>query len=137
MSLPDSTVPERRRAMPGAGHEDHVLVELLDEPVQVDVDECEAGARSPVTEQAVLDVLRLERLLQQRVVLQIDHPERQVSACSPVSVDFPEFLRTQWRSLNRGSRLSISAKREGRWYFRFYNRCHFLRSLFFPAVAVE
>jgi hypothetical protein len=50
--------------MPGSSHEDYLLVKFLDQPVQVDVDECEAGAGSPMAEQTVLDMLRLEGFLQ-------------------------------------------------------------------------
>src|SRR5271166_6019919 len=39
-----------RRAMAWPGHENHVQVVFLDEPVQVNVDECKAWTRSPVPE---------------------------------------------------------------------------------------
>src|SRR5271157_1384408 len=39
-----------RRAMAWPGHENHIQVVFLDEPVQVSVDECEAWTRSPVSE---------------------------------------------------------------------------------------
>src|SRR6201982_937293 len=55
-------------AMPGAGDVDHVEVVLLDHPVQVNVDEVQAGRRSPVAEKPRLDVILCERLLKQRVV---------------------------------------------------------------------
>ena len=51
-----------RRAVAGAGQEDRVEVVLLDQPVQVDVGEAQARARAPVAEQALLDVLGLQRL---------------------------------------------------------------------------
>jgi len=49
-----------------------------DEPVQVGIDEIDAGRRSPVPEQPLLDVLRRERLLEQRVGFQVDLGHRQV-----------------------------------------------------------
>jgi hypothetical protein len=45
-----------------------------------------------MSEQAVLDMRRLQRFLQERIVLEIDHPERQVRTRPPVGVDFPEFV---------------------------------------------
>ena len=75
-----------RRTVPGSGQEDHVQVEFLDQAVQVNIGERQAGARSPVSEQPVLDVLGLEGFFQQRIVLQIDHAERQVVAGSPIGV---------------------------------------------------
>ena len=83
-----------RRAMSGPGHEDHVEVEFLDQAVQMDIGERQSGARSPMAQKPVLDVLGLERLLQKGIVLKIDHAERQVVARSPVSVGLLQFRRT-------------------------------------------
>ncbi len=66
------------------GQIDDLRIALRYEPVQVDVDEAKARRCSPVTEQARLDVLDLERLAQQRFVLQIDLPDRQVVGSLPV-----------------------------------------------------
>ncbi len=59
----------------------------LDRPVQMDVAEGQPGAGPPVAEQPVLDVLRLERLLQERVGLEVRHPQREVVARPPEGVD--------------------------------------------------
>ena len=75
--------------MPGPCHEDHVQVIFLDQAVQVDVDESQAGARSPVTQQPVFDVLRLERLLEERVALQVNHAQSEIVAGPPVRLGFP------------------------------------------------
>jgi hypothetical protein len=40
-----------------------------------------------VTEQAILDVLGLKRLPQERVVAQVDHPYGKVVAGAPIRVD--------------------------------------------------
>ena len=58
----------------------------FDDPVQMHVDEVLAGRRAPMAEQPRLDVLRLERLPQQRVVEQIDLADRQVVRGAPVRV---------------------------------------------------
>ena len=81
-----------RRAVAGARHEDHVEIVADDHPVQVHPDEREGGARPPVAEQPVLHVLRAQRFAQQRIVLEIDHPDRQVIAGSPVRIQQLEFL---------------------------------------------
>src|SRR5271165_2167459 len=45
-----SGAQDTRRTMARPGHENHVQVVFLDEPVQVNVDECEAGTRSPMSQ---------------------------------------------------------------------------------------
>ena len=55
--------------MAGAGHEDHVEVVALDDPVEMRPYERQRRARAPVAEQAVLDVLELQRLLEQGLSL--------------------------------------------------------------------
>src|SRR5262249_10061758 len=74
------------RPMPRTRHKNHVQVKLLNEPIQVEVRKSEAGTRAPVPKQAVLYVLRLQGLLQERIGLQINHAERQVVARSPVGM---------------------------------------------------
>jgi hypothetical protein len=53
---PRSTVSRTREV-------DHAKVILLDQPVEVDIDECQSWTGSPVSEQPILDMFRLERLL--------------------------------------------------------------------------
>ena len=55
--------------------------------VQVRVDEILSWRRSPVAEQAGLDVRGLQRLAQQRVVEQIDLADRKVVGRAPVGID--------------------------------------------------
>ena len=81
-----------RRAVPGAGHEDHVEIVALDEAIEVRPDEGQRRARAPMPEQAVLDVFDLQRLLEQRVVAQINHAHREVIAGAPPGIDEREFL---------------------------------------------
>ena len=77
---------QRRPAVAGTGDVDHVEVVLPDHPVQVHVDEVQARRRAPVAEQPRLDVLAGERLLQQRVVVEIDLADRQVVRGPPVGI---------------------------------------------------
>ena len=78
---------QSRAAVSGAGDVDHVKVVLLDEAIEVRVDEIEAGRRSPMSEQARLDVLLLERLTQQRIVEEVDLADREIVGRAPVGVD--------------------------------------------------
>jgi hypothetical protein len=66
---------EARSAVARAGDVDRAQVARPDRTVEVDVDQVQAGRRAEVTEQPRLDVLRPERLAQQRVRKQIDLPD--------------------------------------------------------------
>ena len=84
-----------RAAMPGARDVDHVEVVLLDDPVQVHVDEVLTGRRAPVPEQHVLHVRERQRALQQRIVVEIDLPDRQIVGGAPVRVHPVEQVRRE------------------------------------------
>ena len=75
-----------RCAVARSGDENHVEVVLDDHSVQVHPHERQRRAGAPMAEEPVLDVLCLQRLFQQGVVLQVDHPHRQVVACPPEGV---------------------------------------------------
>jgi hypothetical protein len=62
----------------------------------VRIDEVEAGRRPEVSEEAWLDVVGDERPLQQRVVEQVDLPDRQVVGGPPVRVDQLELVVSEW-----------------------------------------
>ena len=83
---------QRRSAMTRADDVDHVEVVALDDPVEVHVEHVQARRRAPMAEQPRLDVLALERLLQQRIVEQIDLADRQVVGCPPIGVHRPQFV---------------------------------------------
>ncbi len=83
----------RRAAVPGPGDEQGVRVVQPDEPVDMCVEQIEAGRRSPVAEQARLDVLGAQGLAQQRVGEQVDLPDREVVRRAPPGVDVRELLR--------------------------------------------
>jgi hypothetical protein len=85
---------------------DHVEVALPDDPVQMRVDEVEAGRRPPVAEEPRLDVLRLERLAQERVGHEVDLPDRQVVGGAPVGVDRPEAIGSE-RPGHEGQAVSV------------------------------
>src|SRR6266511_885550 len=73
------------------GDVEHVERALPDRAVQVDVDQIQPRRRAEVAQQARLDLLCLERLVQQRVVEQIDLPDREGVGGAPVGVDPVQF----------------------------------------------
>src|SRR5215469_4797180 len=87
-----------RRAMSRAGQENHVQVVLLDEPRQMDVAKGQARTRAPMAKQPVLDVLRPERFAQQRVLLEVKHPQDQKIARPPESICLAQLFGAQRRA---------------------------------------
>ena len=74
------------------GDVDDVQVVFLDDAVQVDIDEVQSRRRAPVAEQARLDVRQLERLLQQRIVVEINLSDGQVVGRAPIGVQLAQQL---------------------------------------------
>ena len=101
-----------RCATPWARHVKHVEVLAVDQPVGVGPDERLPWTRPPVPQQAVFDVLRLQRFPQQCVVLQVDHSCCQVVGGAPVAADALEFRIRRWLHL-LGRRL-MGGHRQGR-----------------------
>ena len=75
-----------RPAVPRPGDVDDVQVLVPDHPVEVHVDHVQPGRGAPVPEQPRLDVLRPQRLGQQRVAQQVDLPHREVVRRAPPGV---------------------------------------------------
>jgi hypothetical protein len=74
--------------MPGPCEKNHIQVVFFDLPHQVNIGKGQPRARSPVTQQAILDVFGLQGLTQQRVVLKVDHAKHQIIAGAPKSIGF-------------------------------------------------
>ena len=74
--------------MTRTSEEDCIQVVLVDQPIEVNVREAQSGARPPVAEETLLDVLVLQRFTQQRIAPQVDHPGREIGAGPPVRIDF-------------------------------------------------
>ena len=106
-----------RGAVAGAGEKDGVEVVLVDQPIEMDVREAQAGARSPVAEQTLLDVLGLQRRPEQRIAAQVDHAGGQVRAGPPVCVHLPKLVAGQ--PLGRYTGLRV--------FYRRLHLCHHLR----------
>jgi hypothetical protein len=68
------------------------------------------GLDPPMAEKPVL-VLRLQRLAQQRIVLQVNHAQAQVIAGSPPGMDFAQSLDVKRVAVNRRSSRTVSAGR--------------------------
>src|SRR5919198_315629 len=81
---------------------DRVQVAGADCAVDVDVDKVEARRRAEVTEQPRLHVLRPQRLAQERVVEQVDLPDREVVGRAPVRVEQPQLLPRDRAGRNGG-----------------------------------
>jgi hypothetical protein len=82
------------RAVAGTGDEEHVEIVGDDQAVQMHPDQRERRARAPVTEQPVLDLVDGQRLLEQRVVPEVDHADRKIVAGAPVGVEERDLV---WR----------------------------------------
>ena len=95
--------------MTGAGYIDCVQVVLVDQTVEVNVGEALAGVRAPVAQQPRLYMLEFERLPQQRVVPEVQHPQAQVEAGLPVCVDPAQLIGAQRGPFDRGASRPISA----------------------------
>ena len=104
---------QRRAAVPRADDVDHVQVVALDDPVEVDAEHVQARRRAPVAEQPRLDVLALQRLLQERVVEQVDLADRQVVGGPPVGVHLAELVRRE--AVPPGSASSRGVVPRGGW----------------------
>ena len=74
---------------------DRVEVPVPDHAIHMGVDEVQPRCGAPMTEQPRLDVLRTQRLPEQRVVEEVDLTGRQVVGRAPVAVDEARVLGTQ------------------------------------------
>jgi hypothetical protein len=84
---------------------DHVKIMRFDDAVQMHVDQVEPRGGTPVAEQARLGVLELERILEERIVKQVDLSDREIIRGAPVgsaragSQSFPRSSPTLGQSL--------------------------------------
>ena len=78
-------------AVTRSGDEQRIDVVRQDQPVDVRVDEVQARRGPPVPEQPRFDVLGAQRLAQERVVEQVDLPDREIVGGAPPGVDAREL----------------------------------------------
>jgi len=93
---------QTRTAVAGSGDIERIEVAVLDHAIHVGVQQVQSGRGAPVPEESRLDMLGQQRFPQQRVVQQIDLPDRQVVGGAPVSVDQVEL-----RGIDRSGRFQI------------------------------
>ncbi len=91
----------RRPAVAGTRQEDGVDVALPDQPVEVGVEQVQTGRRTPMAQQARLDVVGGQVAFEQRVVEQVDLADGEIVRGSPPSVDVVEGV-LQSRVCHRG-----------------------------------
>ena len=81
---------DRRAAMARARDIDHVEVVFFDDSIQVHINEILSRRRPPVAEQHVFHIRKRQWPLQQRIVVQINLPDREVVGRPPVGVHLVE-----------------------------------------------
>src|SRR5665213_243480 len=81
-----------RTAVTGSDDIDHVQIVVLDQPVEMDIEEIQPRRRAPMTKQTGLDVLKRQRCFEQRVILQIDLPDRKIVRRTPIGVHLLEKI---------------------------------------------
>ena len=113
---------QSRPAVAGTRNINNAGIFFLDEAIQMHVNKILARRCAPMSQEPRLDMLGLERLLQERVILQIDLPDRQIIRGLPVTLHNREGFRRKrstaglrrrgWPvvGLNRGGKLGIEFK---------------------------
>src|SRR5580658_4152131 len=81
--------------MAGSDDVDHVEGAFVDQPVEMGVDEIQAGRRSPMSEQARLDVVGSQRPFEQRIVLEIYLANGKIVRGTPVGIHSLDLLFVQ------------------------------------------
>src|SRR5215469_4466245 len=90
----------------------------------MNINEREAGTRSPVAEQTILDMLGLQRFIEQRIVAKVDHSQAKVIAGSPVEFGLAQFFWIEWLVFDRGSSGSVRAEFKGFGRASGFDRAH-------------
>src|SRR5579864_1018007 len=111
-------------AMSRASKKNHIEIVFLDQAVQMDIDKRKSGARSPMAEQTILDVLRLQRLGEQRVFAKVDHSQTEIVAGSPVDFRLAQFFCTQRFIFDGRPGRSVRAEFEDFGWAAGFDRAH-------------
>ena len=80
--------------MAGAYDVNAIEVAGLDDPVEMRIDEVQSWGRPPMAEQTRFDVVDSQRSPKERIVEEIDLPDREIVAGSPVGIDAVQLIRT-------------------------------------------
>ncbi len=92
-----------RSAMARAGDINHVQGIFFDDPVEMGINEVEPRCRSPMPQQARLDVIERKRPPEQRIVEKIDLAYGEIICCPPITLDPVQLIR--------GKRLFVFSQR--------------------------
>ena len=86
---------QTRSAMTRPGYINNVEIEFLDQPVEMNVDEIQAGRGAPMAQQPRLNVLQRKRLAQQRVIVEINLADGEIIRGAPIRVYLLQFFGGQ------------------------------------------
>ena len=78
--------------MAGTRNVNHVQIVLLDQTVEMHIDEVQTRRRAPMAEQSRFDVFKFQRLTQQRIVVQVNLPDRKIICRPPIGIHHPHFF---------------------------------------------
>jgi hypothetical protein len=56
-----------------------------------------------MTQEAIFDVLRFQRLFEERIFAEVNHPETQIIAGAPMGLDVAQLFSTEGLAIYRGS----------------------------------
>src|SRR5206468_5541689 len=73
-------------------HVDDVQVVLLDQPIEMNVDEIQPRCGAPVPQQSWFDMFELQRLVKQRIGIEIDLPYGEVVRGTPVGMHLAQLF---------------------------------------------
>jgi hypothetical protein len=84
-----------------AGEENDTEVLFLDDAVEMDVGEVQSGHGAPMAEQARFDMLARKRLLQERIIEEVNLADGEIVGRTPVGVDLVEQVWCESSSRSR------------------------------------
>src|SRR6516162_3470350 len=82
---------------------------FLDQTVEVNVGEAHARIGAPMAEQTPLDMLNLQRLAEEGIVSQVDHPRRHVQCRVPIGLYPLQLFGLKRRALYGRTRRAVGA----------------------------
>jgi hypothetical protein len=126
---------DRRRPVARPGDNDGVQVVLIDQPVKVKVGEALTGIRAPVTQEPRLRVLRFQRLPKQGVLLEVQHPQTEVEASTPVRVGLAQLVGAERGALDRRASRTVRGDRVFRVVIGYLFVSIFSHTVFPPQSA--
>src|SRR5487761_1547269 len=87
---------ETRTAVSRASDVNDVQIKFFDEAIEMHINEVQSRRRAPVTQQARLNVLNLQPLVEQGVIEEINLSDGKIIRGAPVGVLFAELFLGYW-----------------------------------------